>query len=74
MEQYNQLPTKEVLHIELDKNTNLTDETFKQSREIIQGLDNVEVEYQWLVDSTEKWCRDRAIYLALMDSIQIADR
>ena len=73
MEQYNQLPTKEVLHIELDKNTNLTDETFKQSREIIQGLDNVEVEYQWLVDSTEKWCRDRAIYLALMDSIQIAD-
>ena len=73
MEQYNKLPTKEVLYIELDKNTNLTDETFKQSREIIQGLDNVEVEYQWLVDSTEKWCRDRAIYLALMDSIQIAD-
>ena len=73
MEQYNQLPTKEVLHIELDKNTNLTDETFKQSREIIQGLDNVEVEYQWLVDSTEKWCRDRAIYLALVESISIAD-
>ena len=73
MEQYNKLPTKEVLHIELDKNTNLTDETFKQSREIIQGLDEIEVEYQWLVDSTEKWCRDRAIYLALMDSIQIAD-
>ena len=73
MEQYNQLPTKEVLHIELDKNTNLTDETFKQSREIIQGLDEIEIEYQWLVDSTEKWCRDRAIYLALMDSIQIAD-
>ena len=73
MEQYNKLPTKEVLHIELDKNTNLTDETFKQSREIIQGLDEIKVEYQWLVDSTEKWCRDRAIYLALMDSIQIAD-
>ena len=73
MEHYNKLPTKEVLHIELDKNTNLTDETFKQSREIIQGLDEIEVEQQWLVDSTEKWCRDRAIYLALMDSIQIAD-
>ena len=73
MEQYNKLPTKEVLYIELDKNTNLTDETFKQSREIIQGLDEIEIEYQWLVDSTEKWCRDRAIYLALMDSIQIAD-
>ena len=31
------------------------------------------VDQQWLLDSTEKWCRDRAIYLALMESIHIAD-
>ena len=36
-------------------------------------LNDSPVDQQWLVDTTEKWCRDRAIYLALMESIGIAD-
>jgi len=40
---------------------------------LISCLDDVSVEFNWLIDTTETWCRDRAIYLALMDSINIAD-
>ncbi len=40
---------------------------------MVSCLDNVPAEFNWLVSTTEKWCRDRAIYLALMESIHIAD-
>jgi archaellum biogenesis ATPase FlaH len=45
----------------------------KDSREIISSFTDISVEQNWLTDTTEKWCRDRAIYLALMESISIAD-
>jgi hypothetical protein len=45
----------------------------KKLLQIISYLDDVPSEFNWLVDTTEKWCRDRAIYLALMESIHIAD-
>ena len=45
----------------------------KNIREINQSLEKSIVDDQWLIDTTEKWCRDRAIYLALMESIQLAD-
>jgi len=51
----------------------LTDDQIKEIREINKSLDDSPVEKQWLLDTTEKWCRDRAIYLALMESIHIAD-
>ena len=46
---------------------------FKHITDLIFSLDEESVEFNWLVDTTETWCRDRAIYLALMDSIYIAD-
>ena len=45
----------------------------KESREITGGFNDSPVEKQWLLDTFEKWCRDRAIYLALMESVSIAD-
>ena len=42
-------------------------------RNLIGNLDDQPSEFDWLVNTTEKWCRDRAIYLALMESIHIAD-
>ena len=36
-------------------------------------MENIPTDAQWLLDTTEKWCRDRAIYLALVESISIAD-
>ena len=45
----------------------------KSVTHLISCLDESPVELEWLIDTTEKWCRDRAIYLALLDSIAIAD-
>ena len=71
--EYNKLPTKEVLCIELEKRNDLNEETFKETLNVVSALEDVSVEKNWVVDTTEKWCRDRAIYLALMESIHIAD-
>jgi replicative DNA helicase len=71
--EYNKLPTKEVLYIELEKREDLNEDNFKQTLSVISSLEDVPVEKNWVVDTTEKWCRDRAIYLALMESIHIAD-
>jgi len=73
VEEYNQPATKEVLCIEAEKRQDINDSSFKDITDLITGLEDTPSEFNWLVDTTEKWCRDRAIYLALMDSIQIAD-
>ena len=70
---YNKCPTQEILDIEIQNRDDLTETEYKEIREINQTLDKVETNTEWLVDATEKWCRDRAIYLALMSSIKIAD-
>jgi replicative DNA helicase len=70
---YNELASKEALLIEIENRTDLNEASYKDVTSIIDLLDDSPVELQWLVDTTEKWCRDRAIYLALMESIQIAD-
>ena len=70
---YDKVPTKEVLTINLQNRNDLTDDAYKNSISTVQGLSEEWVDFNWLIDSTEKWCQDRAIYLALMRSIQIAD-
>ena len=65
--------TIEALNIETENRTDLNEEEVKQVREINNSFVDSVVENQWLLDSTEKWCRDRAIYLALMESIALAD-
>ena len=73
VQEYNQPATKEVLSIEIENRQDINETSFKEIVQIISYLDDVPTEFNWLVDTTEKWCRDRAIYLALMDSIHIAD-
>ena len=73
VEKYNELPTKEVLTIEVEKRDDINEDSFKSVTHLISCLDESPVENEWLIDTTEKWCRDRAIYLALLDSIAIAD-
>ena len=70
---YDKVPTKEVLTINLQSRGDLTDEAFKDSTTKVRELTDDWVDYDWLLDATEKWCQDRAIYLALMQSIKIAD-
>ena len=71
--EYNQPATKEVLCIETEKRSDINDTSFKEITDLISSLEDEPVEFDWLVNITEKWCRDRAIYLALMESIQLAD-
>ncbi len=73
VEDYNKPATKEVLCIETEKRQDITDDSFKEITTLIGSLDEQPSEFDWLVNTTEKWCRDRAIYLALMESIQLAD-
>jgi replicative DNA helicase len=70
---YGSAITIEALNIEVENRTDLTEEQIKEVREINNSLNDFPVDKQWLLDTTEKWCRDRAIYLALMESIHIAD-
>ncbi len=71
--EYNEPATKEVLCIETEKRQDINDSSFKEITQLIGSLDDETTEFDWLVNTTEKWCRDRAIYLALMESIQLAD-
>ena len=72
--QYNTLPTQEALAIELDKSP-LKDEEFQNSLKLLESItnENDEANISWLLDSTEKFCQDRAIYNAVVESISILD-
>jgi replicative DNA helicase len=70
---YGSAITIEALNIEVENRTDLNETEIKEIREINNCLNDSLVDKRWLLDTTEKWCRDRAIYLALMESIHIAD-
>jgi len=70
---YGSAITIEALNIEIESRNDLNETEIKEIRELNQFLNDSVVEKNWLLDTTEKWCRDRAIYLALMESIHIAD-
>ncbi len=73
VEKYNQVATKEILCIEVENRSDINDSSFKEVVSLIASFEEEISEFEWLVDTTEKWCRDRAIYLALMESIALAD-
>ena len=72
--QYNALPTQEALAIELDKSP-IKDEEFQNSLKLLESItnENDEANISWLLDSTEKFCQDKAIYNAVVESISILD-
>ena len=71
--QYDKLPTKEVLNIELQKRVDLSQDEYSLVTRLVESLVPTESDRTWVLDTTEKWCKERAIYLALMESIKIAD-
>ena len=70
---YDSAPTPSVLAIEIDSRKNISDTQYKNSIALIDSIKPDNTDIKWLVDSTEKWCKDRAIYLALLESVRIAD-
>lgn len=70
---YNSLPTKEILTIEVEKREDLNEDSFKQILRIVSKLNEDNSKFDWVVDKTEQWCRDRAIYIAIMQCVEIVD-
>ena len=70
---YDALPSVNTISIECENRTDLTEDQFKEIHEVLNVLSDEKADHEWLVDTTEKWCQERAIYLSLMESIKIAD-
>jgi archaellum biogenesis ATPase FlaH len=71
--EYDALPTKEALCIELEGRKDLTGDVYAHTAKIVEESSEEPHDIKWLCDTAEKWCRDRAIYNALLESIQIAE-
>ena len=74
--EYENLPTHEVLVINFTEKKNLTEDEVSKSIELLQEIKkskDEEVELNWLIDQTEKFCQDKAIYNAIMNSVSILD-
>ncbi len=71
--QYDALPSLNALGIECQERTDLTEDQFKEIIQVLNVLSNDPADHDWLVDTTEEWCQERAIYLSLMESVKIAD-
>lgn len=70
---HNKLPTGRVLDIELQK-VSAPEDILNQSSMLINEIANkTDLDTDYLINETEKWCKDRAVYLAIMDSIGIID-
>ena len=71
---YDKCPTVEILSIECEKRKDINDDTYKEILTYLKDTNETEFTVDdWLIDTTEKWCKERAIYLALVESISIAD-
>lgn len=71
---YNSIPSKEALIIDIDKINGLPAEVYTRINETIISFDpDCNTDINWLVDQTEKYCQDRAVYNAIMESITIID-
>ena len=71
--QYDGLPSLNAISIECQERNDLSDEQYKTVLETLNVLSDDPTDYDWIVDTTEKWCQERAIYLSLMESVKIAD-
>ena len=72
-DKYTKSPTVEALLINLDNVTSKGDAIVKSSKQLVENIKKDDTPLDWLVDETEKWCKDRAIYIAVMDSIEVLD-
>ena len=71
---YKNLPTKETISIELGYRKDLNDEEVKSVKELVSILNKDDVDQQWLLDTTEKFCKDRAVHNAVLEGIKILDK
>ena len=73
-QKYTKPPTKEALLINLDNSTSINENVVKDAKNIVGKFEVDNTPQDWLADETESWCKDRAIYIAVMDSIEVIDK
>jgi len=73
VEKYNNPPSKQAILLAVNEDTTLNESSHEQCLELINTLNGDEVNRDWLIDETEKFCKDKALYLGVMESIQIID-
>ena len=73
VKKYNSTPSVSALVIEAGNVTGISDDEHKDAVELIRQFKDIDSDQQWLLDQTEKFCQDKAIYNAIMKSIQILD-
>ena len=70
---YKNSPTKEAMLIELGKRKDINEDEYKSVENLVNGFRDEQVELQWLLDTTEQFCKDRAVHNAVLDGIKILD-
>lgn len=72
-EKYGKAPPKDSILIDLSNVEKLSEDAFSEAKKTISGIydDDYEYNQEWLIENAEKFCRDRAIYLAIMKSVKI---
>ena len=70
---YNDVPSKEALKIAIDEREDLNAQVYQDTESLIGTLESIDNNDQWLLDETEKFCKDKAVYNAIMESIEIID-
>ena len=74
VDKYNELPSIDILRVEFNQKDTLNDNQYTNIIEYLKEIyDKVEESEEWLIESTEKFCQEKAVYNALMESISIVD-
>jgi replicative DNA helicase len=73
VEEFNAPPTKEALLIRFQNDKTLTEDEYENVQGVVNALSNTEVNNEWIIQETEKFCKDKAVYNAIVQSIQIID-
>ena len=73
VEKYNNLPTKDAILIELNSRRDINEEELQHIKDYVNSIENSEADEQWLLETTEKFCKDRAVHNAVLSGIKILD-
>ena len=74
VEKYNNLPTKESITIELGQRKDINEDEINTLKDNINSITKLDSDPKWLLDVTEKFCKDRAVHNAVLDGIRILDK
>jgi replicative DNA helicase len=73
VQEYQTQPPLNAIAIECERRTDLSQDGFQNVLTLLKTFTEDKIDFDWLINTSEKWCKDRAVYLSLLESIKIAD-